>query len=134
SGREIFWIGIVNGEPEVRVVNPLRFDYDNSPDNDYIEDSEWAVAEFRMTPSEVISMFGDELTTTEIDEIYNGNNYLGEGQNLDFSFDTSDIDDGGYTIRVLHATWTSLTKIGFLYGINQETGEVYEDIVDESYE
>src|SRR5690606_25442938 len=37
-------------------------------------------------------------------------------------------------IRVLHATWTSLTKIGFLRGIDIETGEEYEDIVDESYE
>lgn len=132
SGREIFWVGIENGEPKVRVVNPLRFDYDKSPDDEFIEDAEWQVAEFRMTPSQIVSIFGDELSPSDIDDIYNNYSYYGEEIADDlFSFRVDSPDDG-YNIRVLHATWTSLRRLGFLtYGDN---GTIQEDIVDETYE
>lgn len=132
SGREVFWIGIVNGEPCIRVVNPLRFDYDKSPDLDYIEEGEWAAYEMFMTPSEVIRHFGNELSTTEIDEIYEEYSNAESIPDNSFSFK----NDGTSTIpgiRVLHGEWKGLKPIKFIRGIDPETGEEYEDIVDESY-
>src|SRR5687767_5748749 len=69
SGQEIYWVGIINGEPAMRVVNPLFFDHDKSPDLDEIEKGEWAVCEYRMTPSEVVAQFGSKLTNEQIDRV-----------------------------------------------------------------
>lgn len=132
SGREIFWIGAVNGEPTLQVVNPLRFDYDKNPDTDYIEEGEWACYETYMTPSEVVKHFGSELTNKEIDEIYSDYSQATNIPDEHFTFDESTIDNLSGT-RVLHGEFKALKPIKFLTTEDPETGEIYEDIVDESY-
>jgi hypothetical protein len=138
SGLEVFWEGYGNDSPEVRVINPLYFDYDKNPELKFIEDGDWAVHELHMTPSNIISFFGDELTEDEIDEIYNYNIYdtaglMGDNSMEHFIFrpDGGVIDDSH--IRVLHANFKSLRKIGFLKYEDQKTGEIQELIVDETY-
>jgi len=132
SGREIFWVGAVNGEPTLKVVNPLRFDYDKSPDLDYIEDGEWAAYEMFMTPSDVIKHFGSELTLKEIDKIYEDYAHGEAYHDEDFAF-RNDGSSSMVGVRVLHCEWKSLKPLVFLYGIDPTTGQEYEDIVDESY-
>lgn len=132
SGDEIYWVGILNGEPHLRVVNPLYFDYDKSPDLDYIEEGEWASCEYRMTPSEVVSTFGSELTDKEIDKIYSyHSNRSSEIEDVNFRFN-SDIEDNAFTLRVLHTTWKALKKIGFLTYLDERGAEQME-VVDENY-
>lgn len=133
AGREIFWVGSINGEPTLKVVNPLRFDYDKSPDLDYIEEGEWACYEMYMTPSEVIKHFGQELSPVEIDEIYADYSHASSLPDSSFTFR----NDGTSAImgtRVIHCEWKSLKPIKFLTTTDFETGEVYETLVDESYE
>lgn len=128
SGKEVFWVGSVNGEPTLNVINPLNFDYDKSSENEFIEDGEWACYEMSMTPSDIVKYFGSDLTDKEIDEI------LSENQELvseDFYFSERGLNLGG--IRVLHCEWKALKPIKFIIGIDPETGETYEDVVDESY-
>lgn len=133
SADEVYWIGILNGEPVVRVVNSLYFDYDNSPDNEYIEEGEWATYEMRMNPSEVVKYFGTELSDQDIDDIYAGYPY-GAMPIADQQFNFSnDRDNEGYTIRVLHGVWKSLMKIGFLTYVDQESMELQEMLIDETY-
>lgn len=133
SGEEIYWVGILNGEPQLKVVNPLYFDYDKSPDLDYIEDGEWAVCEYRMTPSEIVKNFGSELTVTEINEIYkHGKEGSSPISDTDFTFNPN-LSNEAFTIRVLHTVWKSLKKIGFLNYANPNGGEPYMKIVDENY-
>src|SRR5690606_4665378 len=71
SAVGVMYVGILNGEPQAWNVNSLRFNSDKSPDLDFIEDGEWATCEYRMTPSEIIKHFGDELSNEDIDLIYN---------------------------------------------------------------
>lgn len=132
AGEEIYWVGIINKEPCVRVVNNLYFDYDMSPDLDFIEDGEWAVYEMRMTPSEVVAQFGSELTDDEIDRIYTFHNNPSGISTDDFTF-TTDRDHEPYTLRVLHCTWKSLKRIGFLTYMSDETGKPEMMMVDENY-
>ena len=132
SGREIFWVGAYNGEPTVKVVNPLRFDYDKSPELDYIEDGEWACYETHMTPSEVVKYFGSELSLDEIDDIYKNYSHASALPNESFTF-RNDGTNSMLGTRVLHAEWKSLKPFKFLKGVEPETGLPYEDIVDESY-
>ena len=134
AAKEIYWVGEVNGEPELRVCNPLRFNYDKSPDIEFIEQGEWATYEYRMSPSEVISFFGDELTDSEIDSIYTEfASYIQDPNNYDlFDFSRQYNKEEKQTVRVFHATWRSLREVKFLTYID-ENGEEQETIVDESY-
>lgn len=132
SGEEVMWVGIVNGEPTVKVVNPIRFDYDKSPDVDFIEDGEWAVAEYRMTPSQIVTMFGSELTDSEIDHIYNDAYHGAEITDADFTFAETE-DDSTHTIPVRHYNWKGLRRIGYLKYTSPVTGEVEMKIVSEDY-
>lgn len=128
SARDIYYVGIRNGEPFVEVVNPLYFQYDKSPDIEEVEDGEWASRELRWSPSKVISVFGKELTKAQIDRIYeslaNSNDYT--------SVENFFSEDYGRTVSVLHSTWKALRKIGFLE-YRDETGLVQTELVDESY-
>lgn len=127
SGTEVYHVGIFRGKPGVRVVNSLLFEYDKSPDLDGIEDGEWAVAEYRMTPSQVIADHGDELTDDEIDRIYEHNS---SPSTADFTFQNEVTNIN--TIRVKHCTWKSLMKVGFLIYTGQD-GKEEMDLVDENY-
>lgn len=133
SGREVFWVGTTNGEPTLKVVNPLSFDYDKSPDLDYIEDGEWAVYESYMTPSEIIKHFGSELTSKEIDELYEDYNHASSLPDTNFTFR----DDGSSTvggIRVIHGEWKGLKPFKILTFMEEDDEEPQMDLVDESYQ
>lgn len=126
SGWEIYWVGEENGEPKVKVVNPLYFDCDMNGDIDYIEDGQWAVAEYRMNSVDVVKMFGEELMDDEkqqIFEMYDSfrTNYFDEARNDDFEY-----------VRVVHVVFKSLRKVGFLTYID-ENGQEQETVVPEYY-
>lgn len=131
---EPMYVGIVNGEPDVWVVNPMNFACDMNSDNEFIEDGEWATCEFRLSPSEVVKYFGKELKDSEIDSIYeswSGGRNLEENDLFALDENFNDYDDTS-SIRVLHATWKSLRKIGFLT-YRDESGQIQERLVDEHY-
>lgn len=138
TAKEFYWVGEVNGEPSVRVCNPLRFNYGMSPETEFVEDGEWASYEYRMSPSDVVAFFSNELEDKEIDQIYNDyahytHNYL-ERDLFDFSKPVSTIDDDSteQTVRVLHVVWKSLREIKFL-DYEDENGDTQTMIVDELY-
>lgn len=126
AGREIYYIGPVMGEPGIRTIHPLFFDHDKSPDVEFIEDGEWCVAEYRMTPTEVVAEFSDELTAQEIDDIYDEYNH----EAPDFAF-MDEFTNSKY-IRVLHVQWKTLKKVGSLT-FRDETGEIKKRFVDRGY-
>jgi hypothetical protein len=131
SGEDVFYVGIVNGEPDMWPVNPLFFEYDMSPDQDFIHKGEWAKCEYQMTPSEFVSNFGSELSNEQIDRVYDYNHNPASIRDEDFTFD--DRENHGYTIRVVHFTFKSLRKIGFLDFMSPITGDIESRLVDENY-
>lgn len=131
SGYDAYWIGIINGEPDMEVVNPLFFDHDKSPDSDFIEDGEWACREMRLTPTDVIAKFGSQLSKEEIDRIYEFTDNPSRMADADWSFQTENPDEP-YTIRVVHFNWKALKLIQFLTYID-ENGKPQQMIVDENY-
>jgi len=130
SGDEIFWAGILNGEPTLKVINPLRFDFDRSSDKMFIEDGDYAVCEYRLTPSEIVQHFGDSLTDEQLDTIYNKATNL-HGLTNFATWEVFDINNNN-TIRCLHSVWKALRKVGFLKYID-EKGQEQLKLVDETY-
>lgn len=134
SGVEVGWVGIINGDPVLKVINPMKFDYDKSPDSEFIQDGEWACHEIDLTPSEIVSFFNEDLSDKDIDDIYEAYGKNDVGANATFTF--TGVGGGtraSFTIPVIHAEWKALKAIKFLTHLDMETGEEVTEIVDESY-
>lgn len=134
SAYEIYYVGVSNGKPVCKVVNPIRFNFDRSPEIDFIEDSAWAIAEFRMAPFEVVQMF--DLDDHEIDDIFkNHEHYV--TQSAQNSFFTGNQDyiysEDVNTIRVIHVQWKGLRRIGWLDYIDADGVLQTKMMVDEDY-
>lgn len=136
SGLEIFFVGEGFKQPAFFAVNSLNFDYDKSPDLKFIEDGEWATAVYDMSPSKIVEFFGDELSDTELDKIYDwteqGNATAVSDPTFTFKEDRSS-QTALTTLRVFHCNFKSLRKIGFLSYISPKTGQVEETVVAENY-
>lgn len=133
SAYEIYWLGIVNGEPAMKVVNPVRFSCDKASDLDYIEQGEWAAAEYRMHPSQIVQTF--DLTDHEIDTLWrNYNHHITQRvhDNL-FNFDEYLTYEDKNSVRVLHCVFKGLRKIGWLDYIDEDGVLQTKFMVDESY-
>lgn len=139
TSEEIYYVGIINGEPVCNTVNPLYFTHDKDPDIDYIEDGQWAKYAMRMTPGSVVDTFGEYLTQAQIKDLYSDSAASGTSHPLgskEFSYDadqlfsesfhtdwdpasTRDSSTNGY-INVIHCEWRSLKKIGFLTFVDDD--------------
>ena len=135
TAYDLYYVGIVNNKPILKVVNPIRFKSDKSPDIDYIEDGSWAVAEYRMSPSSVVKCF--KLTDSEIDSIYKDYEHYVSNRNLAFFAEDNDqydeYVDRENTIRVVHVQFKTLRKVGWLKFIDNDGILQTKFLVDENY-
>lgn len=144
--EEIYYVGIVANEPHIRVVNPIRFDYDRNPDVDEIENSQWAREERYMSFSQILDEYGTLLKDSDKDMLDQGLGYFGKMNSLSFTeypgygdfiedrpyFYNNGMADPNH-IPVYNCVWKSLKKIGFLTYIDEQ-GQVQEKIIhDESF-
>ena len=136
SAYEVYYSGVLNNRAVVMKANPMRFDYDMSPDEIFLENSEWQTYEWRMMPSQIVTMFSDELSDNEINDLYSDYKYYATRTDTDRLFDFSRNDEmdelDGNTIPVLHCVWRALRKVGFLYFLDAY-GKEQMDIVNEDY-
>lgn len=146
AGKEFYWSGIINGEPVVRLVNPVYLRFDLSPDLKYLEDAQWVYEERYLTPSEIYDEFYDDLEDEDVDKIERMRMgtytpvYASGDINAIGGFDVSmtsslvpyRYDPSSNLIRVLHYEWKGLKKIGFLNYIDEQ-GIPQETIVDEDF-
>jgi len=148
AGEEIYYVGVVNGEPFIERVNPVNCDYDKDPDLEYIEDGDWFLRRMDMSPSTIYDRFFDIMDEDDLDKML----AYSEGRpNFERGADSvntksvmyrekfsnkmlgGNYDDDGNLITVYHAVWRSYKKVGFLTIFDPETGESEETLVDETY-
>jgi hypothetical protein len=133
SAYEVYWLGIINGEPAMKVVNPVRFSCDKASDLDYIEQGEWAAAEYRMHPSQIVQTF--DLDDKEIDTLWrNYNHHITQRvhDNL-FNFDEYLTYEDKNAVRVLHCVFKGLRKIGWLDYLDEDGVLQTKFMVDEGH-
>lgn len=148
AGEEIYYVGSDNGQPTVERVNPEYFDYERSLDLEFIHDAGWCRRKMVMSATEIYDRFYDKMSEKQLNELlelieqkpgaglspelrkspmdYNSIKLYKMNSFTDNPFD---IDH----ITVYHCCWKSFKKIGFVSLINQETGEIQEYQVDETY-
>lgn len=148
GGEEIYYIGVINGDPYVERVNPMYFDYEHSLDLEFIDDAAWCRRKMIMSATEIYDRFYDKMSERQLNELLElidqrpgaGNNPEIRKTSIDyesiklhkinsFTDNPFDIDH----IVVYHCCWKSFKKIGFVTLLNLETREVEEFQVDEDY-
>lgn len=156
AGEEGVWVGIENGEPVCRILNPLGFFYHKSPEEKYSQNGEYAGYRTRMTPSEILDRYSTELTKQEIDRIEGdsagGLGIMGASPNMinksmqvfnrdiefEFNKEGDYSEEGSYgrarseDWEVTHVEWKSRAKVGFLTYVD-EAGEEQLDLVSEDF-
>ena len=122
-------------------VSPLDIDYDKQPDNEFVEDGAWACRRKYMHPTDIVTMFWEELQEYEIDQIEDMDSTLpftSTYYNTLFGNTYRTEEDLRRTkIPMYHINWKYYTKVGILtyvdeFGMEQEieVGENYK--VDKS--
>lgn len=148
GGEEIYYVGVINGDPYVERVNPMYFDYEHSLDLEFIDDAAWCRRKMIMSATEIYDRFYDKMSERQLNELLElidqrpgaGNNPEIRKTSIDyesiklhkinsFTDNPFDIDH----ITVYHCCWKSFKKIGFVTSLNPETGEAEEFQVDEDY-
>jgi len=148
-GEEIYYIGILNGNPYLERCALSDCDFDKDPNLEFIEDGDWFTRKFRQTPSAIYDRFYDQVDEKTLDKIlaefddqYNGKVNTGSDVNTktviykdavsDPYFNNTDMRSN--TIELYHTVWRSFKRVGFLKIIDEETGEETETIVNEGYD
>lgn len=144
SGREIYYIGVLNAEPYAERVNPICFSYDKSPDLDFIEDGSWCCRKMRMPITEVYDRYYDKLEEKDLDRLEEmigstpGRN-LGDRSPVDMGIQLRIYDNpifegsGKSLVNVWHCCWKSFKKI-FYVTTTDDAGQPQINIVDETYQ
>lgn len=144
SGREIYYVGVLNAEPYAERVNPICFSYDKSPDLEFIEDGSWCCRKMRMPITEVYDRYYDKLEEKDLDKLEEmigstpGRN-LGDRSPVDMGIQLRIYDNpifegsGKSLVNVWHCCWKSFKKI-FYVTTTDEAGQPQINIVDETYQ
>lgn len=144
SGREIYYVGVLNAEPYAERVNPICFSYDKSPDLEFIEDGSWCCRKMRMPITEVYDRYYDKLEQKDLDKLEEmigstpGRN-LGDRSPVDIGIQLRIYDNpifegsGKSLVNVWHCCWKSFKKI-FYVTTTDEAGQPQINIVDETYQ
>jgi hypothetical protein len=157
SGLESVWVGIEQGEPVVKTLNSLNTFYHKSPEIKYIQDGEYAGYRTRMSPSEILSKFGSQLTKEEkerIEGLSSGvHGIFGASENMidkEMNYYNVDLEyeyakDGKFSYEhgsygqargedweVTHVEWRSQAKVGFISSFDED-GESVMDMVSENF-
>ena len=144
SGREIYYVGVLNAEPYAERVNPIGFSYDNSPDLEFIEDGSWCCRKMRMPITEVYDRYYDKLKEKDLDKLEEmisstpGRN-LGDRSPVDTGIQLHIYDNpifegaGKSLVNVWHCCWKSFKKIYYVT-TEDEAGQVQITVVDETYQ
>ena len=150
GGEEIYYVGIVNGEPCLQRINPIYFDYDSdTSDLEFIHEAQWCCYEMIMSLTEVYDRLYDKMSEKQLNELLDMMDDRSKGgvtpevrkTSLDYphikthsinGFSSNPFEEAD-NIHVWHCCWKSLKKIGFVNIINTETGMPEEYQVDETY-
>lgn len=150
GGEEIYYVGIVNGEPCLQRINPIYFDYDSdTSDLEFIHEAQWCCYEMIMSLTEVYDRLYDKMSEKQLNELLDMMDDRSKGgvtpevrkTSLDYphikthsinGFSSNPFEESD-NIHVWHCCWKSLKKIGFVNIINPETGMPEEYQVDETY-
>lgn len=155
AGEEIYWVGILNGQPAMRRVNPVNLTVILDDDHTFIDDAIAVVEERNLTVSSILDEYGDEITESkQLDKLERYTRGTFGVFNTAGGFEPQYVTDNSngtkifagvtptnawngnntnnYSIRVTRVEWISMKKVGELTYID-ETGVPQKEMVEEGF-
>ena len=152
AGEEVYWTGILNGEPALRKCNTLNITVILDDDCVFYDDAIAVVEERMLTIPSIIDEYGDQLTNETRDKLIEYSRGTFGSFNTAGGFEpTMQIVDGravingatptssfngnnvnNYAVRVARVEWISMKKIGFL-SYTDEEGQPQIEQVDDTF-
>ena len=142
GGREVYYVGVLNAEPYMERVNPMEFNYDQSPDLEFIEDGAWCCRKMRLPITAIYDRYYDKFESkdlTKLEEMINAvpGTHYGEGDPIDRGiqlrfYDNPEFNGTKNCINVWHCCWKSFKKIYYVRFIDEQ-GQEQIEMVDETY-
>jgi len=149
AGEEIYYTGIVNGEPVLERMNPMNCDFDKNVDTELIEDGDWFLYSTKMAPAAIYDRFYDIMTEEQLDtilELMEGRALSKSGGNTGSQVNTKTVmykenisarflygeEYGQTALPVWHAVWRSFKKVAFVTSYDENNEEVVT-MMDEGY-
>ena len=147
TGDDLYYTGTSYNEPLVRAVDPRYFEFDKSPDVEYIEDAQWAYEERWLPSARVYEEYGEYLSEDDVEKIeqmkgtYTQNVGYGSGIPTVYMRDRDNIEEressylemnSNSIVKVINFCWKGLRKIGFV-SYKGEDGSIQERVVGEDY-
>lgn len=126
--------GVVNNEPFYDILNPIDVDFDLDPDLDFVEDGDWALVRKYVHASSVIDTYYDYLSEQQILELEEPRH--SESDSYFLYTNSMNKDANAYRNRLIEVAqvyWKSRKRIGFLTYIDQESGAMEEQIVEDGF-
>lgn len=143
SAREFVYVGLLNDQPYVEVLNPLSVIYHKSADTKWIQDGLYAGHRSYLSIGEVLDRYGSYMSESERKSLED--NLAPHGKRASYPAMADDMllnthyTEGTYSptsssdVLVQQVEWRSQRKVGFLSYIN-EYGEAATDIVSEDFD
>jgi hypothetical protein len=145
SGIEVYYKGIINGEPYAERVNPYYFTADEDPDLSQTEKGSYAILRSPMSLYEIHHRLGDLMPESDFEDLareaYKGGSSINsKASDVNYkpiwrnspSWMVGENALPEYMFNVWHVTWRSFKKIGFLTTLD-ENGTPSTSLVDETY-
>ena len=150
AGEEVYWTGILNGEPALRKCNTLNITVILDDDCVFYDDAIAVVEERMLTIPSIIDEYGDQLDNETREKLIEYSRGTFGSFNTAGGFEpTMQIVDGravingatptsqfngnnvnNYAVRVARVEWISMKKIGFLSYTDEEGQEAKEQVDD----
>ena len=153
AGEELYWTGILNGEPAARRCNPLNMTVIMDDSDIFIDDAIAVIEERLLTIPSIMDEYGDELTAkdmktlesyangvfgtfnstggfTPIFNVVQGQNVLG---GVTPSSSATGNNSSNFSLRVTRVEWMGMKQVGTLSYTDVESGEEIEKLIDESF-
>lgn len=153
SGEEYCWVGLVNNQPVTELLNTLNIFYHKSPEVKYIQDGEYAGYRHRMTVTDILNRWEEDLNEDDKERLEGTINGISgirtdligpdmkyHNHSIEFEYNKRSVgEEGSYgqaegnDWEVTHVEWVSRAKVGFLTLIDPESGEEMVEMVSESF-
>lgn len=131
GGCEVYYVGALGSEPYMERVNPIDFDFDRSPDLEFIEDGSWCCRKMKLPITEVYDRYYDKLTEKDLKKLEEmigaaSATNLGQGDALDRGIQLRIYDNPSFeglasnAVDVWHCCWKSFKKIFYVTTMDEQ--------------
>nr|DAD56651.1 MAG TPA: portal protein [Caudoviricetes sp.] len=69
GGKEIYYVGILNGQPYMEQVSPVFFDYERSANLEFIHEASWCCRLMIMSATDIYDRFYDKMSEKQLNEL-----------------------------------------------------------------